>query len=130
MSFQSTKSLLVVVYWFAVLDFINCFKLTILHTNDVHARIEQFNAFGSACTDNDAQEGACFGGEARRMTKVTELKAQHTNVLLLDGGDRFLGTLWFTKYKGIADSFFMNRFPYDAMVSIFFFFFFFFFFMF
>ena len=128
MSLKSVELFLIAFYWIAFLDSINCFNLTILHTNDVHARIEQFNAYGSECKEKDAQEGACFGGEARRMTKVTELRAQRPNVLLLDGGDRFVGTLWFTKYKGIADSFFMNRFPYDAMVSVFFFFFFFFFF--
>ena len=93
------------------------FDLTILHTNDVHARIEQFNAFGSECRAQDAEAGACFGGEARRLTKVNEIRSQRPNVLLLDGGDRFVGTLWFTQFKGIADSTFMNRFPYDAMVG-------------
>ena len=93
------------------------FDLTILHTNDVHARIQQFNAFGSECRAQDAEAGACFGGEARRMTKVNEIRSQRPNVLLLDGGDRFVGTLWFTQFKGIADSTFMNRFPYDAMVG-------------
>lgn len=91
------------------------FDLTILHTNDVHARIGQFNAFGSDCRPQDADAGACFGGEARRLTKVKEIRSQRPNVLLLDGGDRFVGTLWFTQFKGIADSTFMNRFPYDAM---------------
>ena len=95
------------------------FDLTILHTNDVHARIAQFNAFGSDCGPQDADAGACFGGEARRLTKVKEIRTQRPNVLLLDAGDRFVGTLWFTQFKGIADSTFMNRFPYDAMVCIF-----------
>ena len=51
-------------------------------------------------------------------TKVAEIRSQRSNVLLLDGGDRFVGTLWFTQYKGLADSFFINRYPYDAMVSV------------
>ena len=52
------------------------FDLTILHTNDVHARIGQFNAFGSDCRPQDADAGACFGGEARRLTKVKEIRSQ------------------------------------------------------
>ena len=50
-------------------------------------------------------------------TKVAEIRSKRSNVLLLDGGDRFVGTLSFTQYKGLADSFFINRYPYDAMVS-------------
>ena len=98
------------------LNLYSALNLTILHTNDVHARIAQFNAFGSDCRPQDADAGACFGGEARRLTKVKEIRSQRPNVLLLGAGDRFVGTLWFTQFKGIADSTLMNRFPYDAMV--------------
>lgn len=109
------KTLLILVVVAVTLNVCCTFDLTILHTNDIHARIEQFNAFGSECKAQDALDSACFGGEARRLTKVNEIRSQRPNVLLLDAGDRFLGTLWFTQYQGLADSFFMNRFPYDAM---------------
>ena len=117
MTIKDRKLLLIAFSWLLILDTARCFNLTILHTNDIHARIEQFNAYGSECSEKNAQEGACFGGEARRMTKVAEIRSQRSNVLLLDGGDRFVGTLWFTQYRGLADSFFINRYPYDAMVS-------------
>ena len=118
MTINDRNLLLIAFSWLLILDTALCFNLTILHTNDIHARIEQFNAYGSECSEKNAQEGACFGGEARRMTKVAEIRSQRSNVLLLDGGDRFVGTLWFTQYRGLADSFFINRYPYDAMVSV------------
>ena len=40
------------------------------------------------------------------------------NLLLLDAGDQFNGSLWFNYYKGNATSYFMNKVQYDAMVSL------------
>ena len=86
------------------------FNLTILHTNDVHARFEETDALGGPCTSN------CFGGVARRQTIVKEIRQSHRNVLFLDGGDQFQGTLWFTYYRGNATKFFMQKLGYDIMV--------------
>ena len=44
--------------------------LTILHTNDVHTRFEQTDAYASECTDELEATGLCYGGVARRMTKI------------------------------------------------------------
>ncbi|KAH3736527.1 hypothetical protein DPMN_043098 [Dreissena polymorpha] len=93
------------------------FDLTILHTNDVHARFEQFNKYGSDCSEKEAGSGQCFGGVARRLTKLNEIRRSHSNVLLLDAGDQFMGTLWFIVYKGLAAAHFMNKLGYDVMVS-------------
>ena len=38
------------------------YTLTILHTNDVHSRIEPINAADSTCDAKDEAAGACFGG--------------------------------------------------------------------
>lgn len=92
------------------------YDLTIMHTNDVHARFEQFNRFSSDCSDNDASEGSCFGGVARRATKINEIRGTYENTLLLDAGDQFQGTQWFYFYEGAATSHFMNKLGYDAMV--------------
>ncbi|KAJ8023884.1 5'-nucleotidase [Holothuria leucospilota] len=86
-----------------------------MHTNDVHSRFEQFNRFGSNCSHNDATEGFCFGGVARRATKINEIRGRYHNTLLLDGGDQFQGTQWFYFYEGAATSHFMNKLGYDAM---------------
>ena len=92
------------------------FQLTILHTNDVHARIEQTNKYGGRCTPKDLANQKCFGGVARRQFIIKEIRKADANVLLLDAGDQFQGTVWFTIYKGKASAFFMNQLGYDAMV--------------
>ena len=93
------------------------FDLTILHTNDVHARFLQFNKYGTDCSDKDANLGKCFGGVARRHTKVKEIRSSHDNVIFIDAGDQFLGTVWFTYYAGNATSNFMNKLGYEVTVS-------------
>ncbi|OMP66679.1 5'-nucleotidase C-terminal domain-containing protein [Domibacillus epiphyticus] len=70
------------------------FELSVIHTNDTHAHIENV---------------------ARKATVVKELREQHPSSLLLDAGDVFSGTLYFNEYKGQADLEFMNLLGYDAM---------------
>ncbi|EDV25256.1 uncharacterized protein TRIADDRAFT_57018 [Trichoplax adhaerens] len=91
------------------------FNLTILHTNDVHARFEEANRFGGSCSSSDAQNGRCFGGVARRATMINKIRGERSSVLLLDAGDQFQGTLWFYVFKGTACSNFMNQLGYSAM---------------
>ncbi|MCB8942314.1 MAG: 5'-nucleotidase C-terminal domain-containing protein [Ardenticatenaceae bacterium] len=90
------------------------FHLTILHTNDTHGRIAQTSALGSRCTETEAAETQCFGGVARRATVINQIRAQEDNVLLLDGGDQFQGTLFYTRYKGDEAALFMNLLGYNA----------------
>ena len=104
---------------FCFLKEFTCFELTILHTNDVHARIEETNKYGGPCAPADSVAKKCFGGVARRQTAIKDIRQTHRNVLLLDAGDQFQGTVWFNVYKGLATAFFMNRLGYDAMVSVF-----------
>lgn len=86
-------------------------QITILHTNDVHARVEQTNKDSGKC----GSPTDCYGGVARRLTKIKEIRTTHKNVLLLDGGDQFQGTIWFNVYKGDEAAYFMNYLNYDAM---------------
>lgn len=87
------------------------FELTILHTNDVHARVQEMDKFGGQCSpDKD-----CFGGAARMRTKIEALRGEHPNTLLLDAGDQFQGTLWFTHYGGRVTYTMMNLLGYDVM---------------
>ena len=92
------------------------YTLTVLHTNDVHARVMQFSSSGGSCSEEDAAAGECFGGVARRVTKIDEIRAEGGNMLLVDAGDQFLGTLFYTQYKGEEAQRFMNQMAYDAMV--------------
>ena len=91
------------------------FTLTILHTNDTHARIVQVNSHGNTCDEEDALAGECFGGVARRASVINQARSEKENVLLLDAGDQFQGTLFYTLYKGKAAQTFMNMLGYDAM---------------
>ncbi|KAM4866549.1 5'-nucleotidase [Thomomys bottae] len=86
-------------------------ELTILHTNDVHSRLEQTSVDSTKC--NNAS--LCVGGVARLFTKVEQIRRAEANVLLLDAGDQYQGTIWFTVYKGAEVAHFMNALRYDAM---------------
>ncbi|KHK01884.1 bifunctional metallophosphatase/5'-nucleotidase [Desulfovibrio sp. TomC] len=91
------------------------YTLTILYTNDIHAHLAAFDEFGAFCDKAKDAAGKCQGGAARLATAVARERAKGGNSLLLDAGDQFQGTLFFTKYKGEASAFFMNRLGYDAM---------------
>ncbi len=91
------------------------YKLTILHTNDFHARFEPISKYDSGCGAEDNAEGKCFGGSARLVTAVQEARDRAGNSILVDGGDQFQGTLFYTYYKGKAAAEFMNLMKYDAM---------------
>ena len=91
------------------------YGLTILHTNDFHARFEPISKYDSPCSAEDNAEGKCFGGSARLVTAVNEARRRSNNSVLVDGGDQFQGSLFYTYYKGKAAAEFMNKLDYDAM---------------
>ncbi|MGZ9811908.1 bifunctional metallophosphatase/5'-nucleotidase [Pseudoroseicyclus sp. H15] len=91
------------------------FDLTILHTNDFHSRFEPISAFDSTCPAEDNEAGECFGGTARLATAVAEARERAGNSILVDGGDQFQGSLFYTYYKGEMAAEFMNQLGYDAM---------------
>lgn len=82
------------------------YKLTILHTNDQHSRIEPFDA-------SDARN-ANKGGFARRATLIQQIRSKENNVLLLDSGDIFQGTPYFNFYGGELEFKLMSMMGYDA----------------
>lgn len=93
------------------------YTVTILHTNDIHSRVESINKYDSTCRSSDEAEGKCFGGMARIKTAMDQMRAsmQGQNVLVLDAGDPFQGSLFYTTYKGAAEAEFMEDIGYDAM---------------
>ncbi|WP_420507418.1 5'-nucleotidase C-terminal domain-containing protein [Nitratireductor aquimarinus] len=94
------------------------YTLNILHMNDWHSRIEPINKYDSTCSAEDDAEGKCFGGAARLVTAVAEARQalDGENVLLLNAGDNFQGSLFYTTYKGAAEAEFLNLMKTDAMV--------------
>ena len=91
------------------------YQLTILHTNDFHSRFEPISRFDSGCGAEDNEAGKCFGGSARLVSAINAVRARGGNLLLVDGGDQFQGTLFYTYYKGKLAAEMMNKMGYDAM---------------
>lgn len=91
-------------------------KVTILHTNDMHSH---FLASPNAdYTPGSTGDDATIGGIARIATQVKEVRearsGEGTPVLLLDGGDFSMGTL-FHLLRGEAEMGIMNFLGYDAV---------------
>ena len=91
------------------------YQLTILHTNDFHSRFEPISKYDSGCREGDNAEGKCFGGSARLVTALAEARARSNNSILVDGGDQFQGSLYYTYYKGKVAAEMMNKLGYDGM---------------
>ncbi|MEM6564078.1 MAG: metallophosphoesterase, partial [Pseudomonadota bacterium] len=93
------------------------FTLHILHTNDMHSRIESINRFDSTCDAEGEAEGECFGGIARIKSALDTKRdaLSGDNVVVLDAGDPFQGSLFYSTYKGAAEAEFMDQMGYDAM---------------
>ncbi|KRX65112.1 Snake venom 5'-nucleotidase [Trichinella sp. T9] len=100
---------------FALSWTVDSLKLTLIHTNDIHSRFTPINNELKDCTAADIAANECFGGAAKRMTAVRRIRKKYKNVLFLDAGDQYQGTLWYVlfRHKAIADV--MNALRYDAM---------------
>ncbi len=95
------------------------YTLNILHINDQHSRIEAINKYDSTCSTEEESKNECFGGIARVKAKIDERRAALSkdsgNVIVLDAGDEFQGSLFYTTYKGDDTAEFMNQMGFDAM---------------
>ncbi len=94
-------------------------RVTLLHTNDVHSRHEPINRLGAACRAEEQRPGSCFGGSARlaaaMVAERAAAEAEGRIVLTLDAGDQFMGSLFYTHWRGEAEREVMNAIGYDAM---------------
>lgn len=81
-------------------------KLFILHTNDVHSRVEPF--------PEDGSKNAGLGGAARRAEVIEKFRKENEHVLLLDSGDIFQGTPYFNFFLGEVDIKLMRQMGYEA----------------
>ncbi len=93
------------------------YQLNILHFNDFHSRVESINKFDATCSAAEEAKNECFGGAARLKTIIDQRRAALAgqNVLVLDAGDNFQGSLFYTTYKGAAEVEFLNAVKIDAM---------------
>lgn len=79
---------------------------TLLHTNDVHSRLDPF--------PNDGSANAGKGGAAARYELIQSIRKDNPNVLLVDAGDIFQGTPYFNFYKGKPEMHAMSLMGYEA----------------
>ncbi|MBB4952526.1 5'-nucleotidase [Agrobacterium vitis] len=93
------------------------FELNILHINDFHSRIEAINKYDSTCSKEEQGKNECFGGIARVKAAIDQARTALAgkNVLTLDAGDQFQGSLFYTTYKSAPVADFMNGIGFDAM---------------
>jgi 5'-nucleotidase len=91
---------------YAAVDDVDLVKIVILHTNDVHSRVEPFPMDGSR---NQGKAGV-----AKRAVLIDKVRAANEHVLLLDAGDIFQGTPYFNFYGGEVEIKLMSAMKYDA----------------
>lgn len=84
----------------------NLKKITVLHTNDQHSRIDPFEESSDERLSNK-------GGFARRSALIQKIRSEEKNVLLLDAGDIFQGTPYFNFFGGEIEFKLMSRMGYD-----------------
>jgi 5'-nucleotidase/UDP-sugar diphosphatase len=113
MRLMTTSCALALVAGSAAADF----TLHIIHTNDLHSRIEPITGSDSTCGAEANAAGECFGGVARLITQINALREEldGENVIVLDAGDQYQGSLMFTTYRGEVEAEFMNVIGYDVM---------------
>ncbi len=80
--------------------------LTILHTNDVHSRIDPF--------PSDHRRYPSQGGAVSRKKLIDKIRSERDNVLLLDAGDMMQGTPYFNFFNGKLEIEVMDELAYDA----------------
>ncbi|MBX5481774.1 MAG: bifunctional metallophosphatase/5'-nucleotidase [Myxococcaceae bacterium] len=93
-------------------------RLTILHTSDIHSRIEPYY-FNPLKTDVDLgliPDAAPFGGAARIAAILKRERANADRVIHLDSGDCFQGAPIFNLNTGEVEFKFLSRVDLDAAV--------------
>lgn len=92
-------------------------RLTILHMNDFHSRHEAVD--GRALTCKPGARPDCFGGAARLATALfaerAAAEAAGRTVLLVDAGDQFQGSLFYTAWHGAVELAVMHALGTEAM---------------
>ncbi|KAK9763263.1 hypothetical protein K7432_010228 [Basidiobolus ranarum] len=90
--------------------------ITILHTNDLHAHYEEINIEGKECTEAERVSKQCLGGVGRLAKTIKQWRKSTPDLLLLDAGDQFQGTIFYNIFKGDLVAQVMNELQYDLMV--------------
>lgn len=90
-------------------------RVSLLHLNDFHSRHDGAQSSGASC-----RLGApCGGGAARLVASFkaarAEAEADGRAVLALDAGDQFVGSLFYTLHRGLAEAAVQRQWGVQAM---------------
>lgn len=96
---------IVLIFCFLICNICFASEVTILHTSDTHGRISPVEYKGVKNS----------GGFSRRVTFVNEQRKNLKNVLLLDSGDYFQGSLYYRLDYGKSGAKLMPYIKYDAV---------------
>ncbi|MBP0445435.1 5'-nucleotidase C-terminal domain-containing protein [Roseomonas sp. SSH11] len=79
-------------------------RIALLHMNDFHSKHEGVAEGGSVCREGRP----CAGGSARLAGAIREARAaaiaEGRAPFLLDAGDQFMGSLFYTQHRGLAEA--------------------------
>ena len=87
------------------INFCHASEIVILHTSDTHGRI-------SPIEYNHQQD---MGGLSKRVKIFNDEKENNENILLLDSGDVFQGSIYYKYDKGKLNSKLLRYLHYDAI---------------
>ena len=90
-------------------------RVSLIHLNDFHSRHEGAEANGAGCRDGRP----CLGGSARLVGAVkaarSAAQAAGRASLALDAGDQFMGSLFYTHHRGLAEAAIQREWGVEAM---------------
>jgi 5'-nucleotidase len=89
------------------------YALTVLHTNDVHSSYGGFTAENRICYAPACEGGS--GGSVRLQQAVRAVRQNNPDAVLLDAGDEFQGTLFWTLHKDAPATEIIDRIGYQAI---------------
>ena len=65
----------------------------------MHSHFEEVNIKTGTCKLADKDKGNCYGGLSRIFSYVKDVRREDPEALLLNGGDFYQGTMWYTIFK-------------------------------
>lgn len=84
----------------------------ILYLHDFCFRFDEITASAGICKRKET----CIGGFSRLYKKINDAIADKPETIILNAGDDFAGTIWYTVGKWNITQQFMNKIKFDASV--------------
>ncbi|PIA13507.1 Metallo-dependent phosphatase [Coemansia reversa NRRL 1564] len=95
------------------------YAMRLIHTNDLHGHFLPTNASGSICDpQQQSHKLGCHGGVAYSKMIIDQLRGGEkvpNSPVLLNAGDEFEGSLFYTLFRGNLSAVLLNAFDYDAI---------------